>query len=207
MGLCSTASRRRTGPTGRNRRPRRSSRGRRTRHGRRGRRSRRTGRWPARGGSCNGAPGVRRSSQPPTQRQRERERLGLLTVHPVQLETGTGDAPVDLRAGVAQIVAVAPRDRHEPREPDLRVAGGELGRVLLGPAARERLRRGFALGRRRPRRVGRFGERVACPARVLRERLERLGHAAASRSRTIRSASARRSFNGCPSGRFGERSG
>src|SRR4051794_10464398 len=88
-------------------------------------------RWPGRCAArmLIAAPGTAplgRSSQPPAQRQRERERVGLLAVEPVQLQPRPRRLVEDLGAGAPEIVAVAPRDGHEAAQPDLAVAGGEL---------------------------------------------------------------------------------
>ena len=94
-------------------------------------------RWPGRS--------ARAHRRPSAQRQRERERLGLLAVHPVQLEAGSRGVLVDLGAGAAQVVAVPARDRHEPREPHLGVAGGELGLAADGGVLRLALAGGLGL--------------------------------------------------------------
>src|SRR5205085_4475793 len=87
----------------------------------------------------------RRSSQPPAQRQREGERVGLLAVHPVQLEPGPGSLLEHLRAASSEVVRVAAADRHEAGQPNLAVPRGQLRlpscRGLFGLA----LARGFRL--------------------------------------------------------------
>src|SRR5262249_28935849 len=83
--------------------------------------------------------------QPPAEGQRECERFCLLAVHPVELEAGSRGVFVDLGAGASEVLAVAARDRHEPREPDLGVAGGELGLAADGGVLRLALAGGLGL--------------------------------------------------------------
>src|SRR5689334_19032179 len=67
------------------------------------------------------------SPQTPAQRQREGERVGLLAVEPVQLQTRPRGVVEHLRAGAAQLVVIAAGYGDKPAQPDLAVAGGELG--------------------------------------------------------------------------------
>ena len=84
-------------------------------------------------------------AQPPAQRQREGERLGLLPVHAVQLEPGAGGVLEHLRAGAAQVVDVPARDGDEAAQPDLGVAGGDLGLAAHGRLLGLALARGLRL--------------------------------------------------------------
>src|SRR5579875_4191919 len=67
-----------------------------------------------------------RSPQPPGQRQREVEGLGLLTVQAPELQPRARRVAVNLRAGASQFALVAAADRHEATEPHLAVTGCQL---------------------------------------------------------------------------------
>ncbi len=94
---------------------------------------------------------ARRSSQPPAQRQRERERVGLLAVHPVQLEPG------------ARPRARAPRRRRGAgrRDPGRRRSRSPASRTSACPAASSASRRRSASWAWRWRAVSDLAEAVA----------------------------------------------
>ena len=89
---------------------------------------RRTGRSPARGGSCSDGRAARRAHRSP--RHSGSVNVNASACWPyMRCSSRRARAACSWisGAGAAQVVAVAPGDRHEPGQPDLAVAGGELG--------------------------------------------------------------------------------
>ena len=97
-------------------------------------------------GPLGGAPAHR---SPRAERQRERERVGLLAVEPVQLKMGARRLVEDLGARTAQLVGVAAAHGDEAAEADLAVSGGELGLAPGGRLPRLALARGLGLAEAR----------------------------------------------------------